>query len=243
MLGSAAIVRETLTIGNQSMPDDDWNDMECTRWREALSAMADGESAGIDERLVTAHLARCDACRSYKAMVDATDNVVSLPEAHADLPALSKKISRLNAAADRAAHWSILRIVLAVVAVQVVAFSLPALVLGEEHDTAMHAARHLGAFGVAYGVALMVVVVRPARARSILPVAVVLAGAQVIAAIVDLASGRIPVVGEARHLPQIISVVLIWLLAVPSPRRGGTKRVPDDGPPHLEIIDGGRRAG
>ena len=129
------------------------------------------------------------------------------------------------------------------VAVQVVAFSLPALVLGEEQDTATHAARHLGAFGVAYGVALMVVVVRPARARSILPVALVLAGAQVLGAIVDLASGRIPVVGEARHLPQIISVFLIWLLAVPSPRRGVKKNVPDDGPPHLEIVDGGRRAG
>jgi predicted anti-sigma-YlaC factor YlaD len=131
------------------------------------------------------------------------------------MPDLSGAIARLNAAADRAAHWSMLRILLGVVAVQVIAFSLPALVLGDEHDTATHAARHLGAFEVAYGVALIVVVVRPARARSILPVAMVLAGAQVISAIVDLASGRIPLVGEARHLPQVISVVLIWLLAVP----------------------------
>ena len=138
----------------------------------------------------------------------------------AGMPDLSRAITRLNAAADRAAHWSILRVVLAIVAIQVIVFSLPALVLGEEHDTAAHAARHLGAFGVAYGVALVVVVVRPARARSILPVAVVLAGAQLITAIVDLAKGRIPLTGEARHLPQIISVFLIWLLAVPPTRRG-----------------------
>jgi hypothetical protein len=124
----------------------------------------------------------------------------------------------------------------------VIAFALPALVLGEEQQTPTHAARHLGAFGVSYGVALLVVVVRPARARSILPVALVLAGGQVIAAIVDLASGRIPLVGEARHLPQIISVFLIWLLAVPSTRRGGSKAEPTD-PPQLEIIDGTRRAG
>lgn len=139
-------------------------------------------------------------------------------ESDGSMPDLSGAIARLNAAADRAAHWSILRAVLAVVAVQVIAFSLPALVLGEEQDTATHAARHLGAFGVAYGVALIVVVVRPARARSILPVAFVLAGAQLIAAIVDLAKGRIPLVGEARHLPQLISVFLIWLLAVPPTR-------------------------
>ena len=105
---------------------------------------------------------------------------------------------------------------LAVVAVQVIAFALPALVLGEEQDAATHSARHLGAFGVAYGVALLVVVMRPARARSILPVALVLAGAQVLGAIVDLTSGRIPLSNEARHLPQIISVFLIWFLAVPS---------------------------
>ncbi|MEA3185200.1 MAG: hypothetical protein QOJ74_1677 [Ilumatobacteraceae bacterium] len=225
------------------MPTSDWNNMECSRWRDALSAMADGEQADIDARLVAAHLARCPSCRSYKAMVEATAEVVSLPQSIAEMPDLSQKISRLNAAADRAAHWSILRIVLAVVAVQVIAFALPALVLGEEHDTATHAARHLGAFGVAYGVALMVVVVRPARARSILPVALVLAGAQVIAAVVDLTSGRIPIVGEARHLPQVISVLLIWLLAVPSPRRGGAKHGVDEREHRLEIVDGGRRAG
>jgi len=157
-------------------------------------------------------------------------------------PDLATTIARLNAAADRAAHWSVLRVVLAVVAVQVIAFSLPALVLGEEHDTATHAARHLGAFGVAYGVALIVVVIRPARARSILPVALVLAGAQLIAAIVDLASGRIPLVGEAQHLPQLISVVLIWLLAVRSSRPTKHRSKPTERP-RLQIVDRERRAG
>ena len=141
------------------MPDDDLNDMQCSRWRDAVSAMADGEPADLDERLVAAHLARCPACRSYRALVESSQKVIGRPEADADMPDLSKAISRLNAAADRAAHWSILRILLAVVAVQVIAFALPALVLGDVKDTATHSARHLGAFGVAYGVALIVVVI------------------------------------------------------------------------------------
>jgi hypothetical protein len=95
---------------------------------------------------------------------------------------------------------------------------------------------------VAYGVALLVVVARPARARSILPVALVLAGAQVLGAIVDLATGRTLLNGEAGHLPQVISVFLIWFLAVPSTRRDGTKAKPTV-PPRLEIVDGDRRAG
>lgn len=223
------------------MSDSDWNNMDCSRWRDALSAIADGEQADIDERLVTAHVSRCPGCRSYKEMIDSSPSITRISTA-ADMPDLSKTITKLNAAADRAAHWSILRIVLAVVAAQVIAFALPALLLGEEQGVATHAARHLGAFGVAYGVALMVVVVRPARARSILPVALVLAGAQVLGAVVDLATGRIPLVGEAQHLPQIISVFLIWFLAVPSTRRGDARANPTD-PPRLEIVDGERRAG
>jgi predicted anti-sigma-YlaC factor YlaD len=223
------------------MSESDWNNMDCSRWRDALSAITDGEQADIDERLVAAHVARCAECRSYKEMIESSPSVARIT-ASAEMPDMAKRISKLTAAADRAGHWSILRVVLAVVAVQVIAFALPALLLGEEHGVATHAARHLGAFGVAYGVALMVVVVRPARARSILPVALVLAGAQVLGAIVDLATGRIPLVGEAQHLPQIISVFLIWFLAVPSTRRGGAKTMPTD-PPRLEIVDGNRRAG
>jgi predicted anti-sigma-YlaC factor YlaD len=203
--------------------------------------MADGESADIDERLVAAHVARCPGCQAYREMIEASPNFSRIDVA-AEMPDMSKSISKLNAAADRAAHWSILRIVLAVVAVQVIAFALPALLLGEENGIATHSARHLGAFGVAYGVALMVVVVRPARARSILPVAMVLAGAQVLGAIVDLATGRIPLVGEARHLPQIISVFLIWFLAVPTERRRRTKPKPGDRP-RLKLVDDERRAG
>jgi predicted anti-sigma-YlaC factor YlaD len=215
--------------------------MDCSRWRDALSAMADGETADIDERLVAAHVARCPACQSYKDMIASSPSFTRIEPA-SDTPDLSRTISKLTAAADRAGHWNILRIVLAIVAVQVIAFALPALLLGEENGVATHSARHLGAFGVAYGVALLVVVARPARARSILPVAMVLAGAQVLGAVVDLATGRIPLVGEVRHLPQIISVLLIWFLAVPSTRRDRTRTKPKQRPT-LEIVDGDRRAG
>jgi len=34
-----------------------------------------------------------------------------------------------------------------------------------------------------------------------------------------MANGDVPLVGEAQHLPELLSVVLVWLLAVPAPRR------------------------
>ena len=220
--------------------------MDCARWRDAISAIADGEEPGIDQRLVDAHVSRCADCRSYKEMVEASAPIVrsapSISVSELSQPDLPKRISKLTAAADRAGHWSVLRIVLAVVAVQVVAFALPALILGKENDVTTHSARHLGAFGVAYGVALMVVVARPARARSILPVALVLAGAQVIGAVVDLATGTIPLVNEVRHLPQIVSVFLIWLLAVPSTNRGDATAKPAS-QARLKVVDVDRQVG
>ena len=135
-----------------------------------------------------------------------------------------------------------MRALLVVVAVEIIAFSLPALVLGDESDTSTHAARHLGAFTAAYGVGLLVVVVRPARARTMLPVAAVLAGALVITAVVDLVDGRVPLTGEAQHLPEVLSVVLVWLLAVPAPRRADHS--PRRRRPSLRVVrDDERRGG
>jgi predicted anti-sigma-YlaC factor YlaD len=195
----------------------------CERWREAISADLDGEDPGIDRRLVDAHLARCPACQAFAAAAGATRGEHRVAPA-SDVPDLSPRIRKLAALADRAGRWSIVRVLLTVVALLIVVLSVPALVLGDEQDTATHAARHLGAFTAAYGVALLVVAVRPARARTMLPVAAVLAGALVITALVDLVDGRIPLVSEAQHLPEVLSVVLVWLLAVPVPRRSGQRR-------------------
>jgi len=68
-------------------------------------------------------------------------------------------------------------------------------------------------------VALLGVVVRPARARSIFPVAAMLGGALLITAVVDVVQGRAPLLGETLHIPEVLSVLLVWLLAAPVGRR------------------------
>jgi predicted anti-sigma-YlaC factor YlaD len=210
--------------------------MSCERWREAVSARLDGEDPGIDVALLDAHLVRCATCRAFGAAATARRRGQRVGAAPV-VPDLSRRVRRAVALADRAARWSIVRALLVVVAVQIVAFSLPALVLGDEQDTGSHAARHLGAFTVAYGVGLLVVAVRPARARAMLPVAAVLAGTLLITAVVDLVDGRIPLVGEAQHLPELLSVVLVWLLAIPSPRRAAAALTPPAAAPLRAVRD------
>ena len=131
---------------------------------------------------------------------------------------LSRRVAKTNALLDRASKWSIVRVLLLVVAVEIIVLAAPALVLGEGEARA-HDARHLGAFSIAYAVALLVAAVRPARARTVLPVAAVLAGALAVTAVIDMIRGKVPLLSEASHLPELISVILVYLLALPSPRR------------------------
>ena len=202
-----------------------------------MSALADGEDPGIDRRLISAHLAGCARCRGYEhgiATMVPAGRVAAAPE----MPDLSRRVIRLNAIADRASRWGLIRGLLALVAVEVIVLALPALLLGREQATSAHAARHLGAFSVAYAAALLVAAVRPARARSVLPVAIVAAGALAITAVLDIAEGNVPLLGEASHIPELLSVVLLWLLAVPGPMRW-RRRAPVSAPePGLALVEG-----
>ena len=191
--------------------------MHCEQWIEAISANADGEDPGVDDRLLRAHLAHCVSCSQFAAAIEGSRRRLLVQPAPV-MPGLSRQVAKTNAILDRAAGWSIVRALLFVVAAEIIVLSVPALVLGGSSDDA-HDARHLSAFSIAYAVALLVVAMRPARARAMLPVAAVLAGALLVTAVVDLFAGTVPLVNEALHVPELLSVVLVWLLAVPAPRR------------------------
>lgn len=206
--------------------------MNCERWQEALSAQADGEDPGIDRRLLDAHLARCPDCRAFAGAIDGSRRRLTLHEADV-MPDLSRKVVKSNAVLDRAGTWGIVRAMLLVVAAEILVFAAPALLLGDG-DANAHEARHLGAFSVAYAVALIVAAVRPARARTVLPVAAVLAGALLVTAVADIVAGTIPLSNEATHLPELISVVLIWLLAAPARRAAATS--PQPGPRVFGVV-------
>jgi cytosine/uracil/thiamine/allantoin permease len=157
------------------------------------------------------------------------------------MPDLGRRVSKLAAVADRAASWGFARAVLAVVAVQILILAVPSLVAPDESGLVAHDSRHLGTFVIAYAVALVVVVVRPARARSVLPVASVLACALVITAVVDLVNGNVPLLGEALHVPELLSVLMVWVLASPGRRlRPIGSRAPAV---ELTVVDDARRVG
>jgi predicted anti-sigma-YlaC factor YlaD len=176
----------------------------CERWREAIGALLDGEEPGIEPALVDAHVAACANCRSFRAAAAdlARPRFSVIAAAPADAAPLAVAESRRR---DGMWNWSIPRIVLAVCAIEVIAFSIADLLGGT----------------------LLVVVARPARAHAMLPVALVLGIALAVGAVVDLVQGRVPLLGEARHIPELVSVWMLWLLSRPD-RHPYTRR---DGPP------------
>lgn len=216
---------------------NDLNAVICQPWREALSALADDEAPGIDPRLLAVHLERCPACVEFSRSVNIGRGVRAVAESPTSTD-FAQRMAALNALADRRSVHRVARWGLAVVAVQVMVVSAVALA-GHGAD-AVHASRHLGAFTAAYSVGLLVVVARPARARTMLPVAAVLVGALAITATIDLIEGRVPLVDEVGHLPELFSVVLLWVITRSPTRPASVEPVR---PAVLRLVDRDRRTG
>ena len=203
--------------------------MQCDLWEEAISARADGEPDTIDPRLLEAHLSGCVACRTFAENVHVLRRQASVDLA-ASMPDLSAHVVKTARANDRRSVWWVLRLALAVVSAQILVFSVPALLLGHSRGSDEHSARHLGSFAVAYAIGLMVVALRPAKARGMLPLTASLAGCLAVTAVIDIAQGRVPALTESRHIPEVVGLVLVWVLATPkrfaaTPKKAGLQRL------------------
>jgi predicted anti-sigma-YlaC factor YlaD len=188
------------------------SDLSCSDYEDAISALADNEPGGLAADVVERHVAGCVSCRQFRSAIGALAGTPTV--AIVDIPlGQAGRISRLVAKADRQATPDTVRYLLGAVAVSIVVLAIPELFASDASGAVAHADRHLGSFSAAYGVLLFVTAVRPARARTALPVSIVLAAAIGITAVSDLVRGKIPLVGETLHLPELLSVILVWLLA------------------------------
>jgi predicted anti-sigma-YlaC factor YlaD len=190
--------------------------LTCARCEEALSATADREPTDVSPLQIERHLVGCVSCRRFRDSIAA---VSAGPTLTAVTEITPQRVARLAARADRARAPSIVRYVLAAVGAAITLIAVPDLWASDASAVAAHAERHLGSFSLAYGALMLVVALRPARARTALPVAVVLGAAIGITAVGDLVRGKIPLLGEAIHLPELASVLLVWLLAKRSTQR------------------------
>jgi protein SCO1/2 len=76
----------------------------CPRFREAVSARADGEDPGLPDELVDAHLARCGGCRVFADAVE-TQHRRSRVRAAAPVPDLTERIMAALGPTPAGSRW------------------------------------------------------------------------------------------------------------------------------------------
>jgi predicted anti-sigma-YlaC factor YlaD len=128
----------------------------------------------------------------------------------------------------------VLRIAVAAAALVQLALALPTLVgafLASE--VGPHTGREMASFDVAVAVGFLFVAYRPARARALVPVALVLAALLGVTSSVDIVRGVAGPAHEIGHQVAIVQAALLWALSrietgpgtrVPRPRVAGTPR-------------------
>jgi predicted anti-sigma-YlaC factor YlaD len=206
-----------LALGNQTRPDDDSYDMECSKAREALSAVLDGEPTPTSAALA-AHVRTCTACRRFVDGARALDALTH--STLGDAPDLTAQVLQ-KARAERHRPdplTSALRLGLAAAAIAQLALAVPALIYGTDEGAPIHVAHEVGAWDLALALAFVFAAWRPLRAVGLLPFAAALSGGLILTAIIDVAHGRAVALTETTHLLELVGTALLYLLVAPRGR-------------------------
>ena len=199
--------------------------MDCSNFRDLISARLDDEITALESAALDAHLPHCAGCRDFASRAAAMVPLVRVRAAET-IPDLVLPILSAARPPRRDTVRDAARLMLAWVAVVELAFALPALVFGDSSGATSHVARHLGSFDVAIAAGLLYAALRPQRAAALIPVALVLAGCVVATATFDLTDGSTSSGLEAHHLVDLVGFVLLWIVAGrPFPRRRPARSV------------------
>jgi predicted anti-sigma-YlaC factor YlaD len=204
-------------LGNQTRPDYDSCDMECSKAREALSAVLDGEPTPTSAALA-AHVRTCTACRRFVDGARALDALTH--SALGDAPDLTAQVLQ-KARAERHRPdplTSTLRLGLAAAAIAQLVLAVPALIYGTDEGAPIHIAHEVGAWDLALALAFVFAAWRPLRAVGLLPFAAALSGGLILTAIIDVAHGRAVALTETTHLLELVGTAFLYLLVAPRGR-------------------------
>jgi predicted anti-sigma-YlaC factor YlaD len=206
--------------GNQIAASRDLWGMDCAAAREALSALLDDERLGVEREVLDAHLASCPRCRSWREDAHEVTRRFRLAPART----VASPGDELLASGARARAGGMPRRItltraalVAVALAQLVWVTVPALVLGSDHDAPIHVSHEMGSFDMAFAVGFLVAAVRPARAQGMRALVGAAALLLILTALIDLAAGRTGVSDEAPHLLALVGWLLLRELATLMP--------------------------
>ncbi|MFN3255353.1 MAG: zf-HC2 domain-containing protein [Ilumatobacter sp.] len=202
--------------------------MECNTASETLSAQLDQEADAGEAANANRHLEQCSECsRRWASVGLATRTVrVRVGETVPDIATVAVARSR------NVPRWPCqsARLSLAVLAAVELVFALTGVLAGRDASP-IHDTQHLGAFGAAFAVAVLLAAWRPGLARGLLPVALALGIAIPVFAMIDVVNENLTTGGGIHHVSQMIGLALVWAVsrpvapsALPSPRASRLRR-------------------
>jgi predicted anti-sigma-YlaC factor YlaD len=185
--------------------------MRCEPVRLAISAQLDGEPTPLPSEVVEHHLGECTDCREWADDAAVMHRNVRL-RAAIDEPDRTDAILAALPRDARARFESIpvLRVFTVVIAAVQIGVAAPMLFATDMMGG--HLERHIAISAIAMAVGLIVVAVRPERARTMLPILTVLVVGLVWSCLGDLMAGR-PVPGSLlMHGADVAGLVAVWCL-------------------------------
>ncbi|WNV76690.1 zf-HC2 domain-containing protein [Geodermatophilus sp. DSM 44513] len=218
---------------------DDHPLVQCTPYREAVSARLDGEPTGLAPTELDAHLRACAGCVAWARQAELVTRRARLAPAPAVpdltaavLTALPRALPGTAAAARARLTTAALRLGLLAVGVAQAAAAWPALVAGTGAMSApVHVAHETGAWGLGTAAALLAVAAAPRLAAGALPFLGTLVVTLAVLTVADLRAGHVPADRAAAHLLLLAGAALVAALAWRGRRRRplpalGRQRVP-----------------
>ncbi len=185
----------------------------CERF-ETVSAAIDGELPEPERQRALDHATNCPTCSTALTMAADLQHAAVLRSADHDQPA-GFDPAALTAQEQRwmGGRWA--RRLLVVAALIIVLEAIPAYVTGRGLSAESHAARHLGAWQIGFGVGLLVAALFSRMSHAMLALAVTFAVLTVGATIIDIVGGHSGTWVESVHLVELVGVFLLWRLTPP----------------------------
>jgi hypothetical protein len=183
-------------------------------WWEQVSASADGELTEPERAAANAHAAACSDCA---ASLRATDLLRPAPRATTTPLERTAGINpgQLTSQERRwlSGRWA--RRLLLVAALIIVIEAIPAYISGDGPSAESHAARHLAAWQIGFGVGLLVASWMSRMSHAMLAFAATFAALTIVATAIDIIGGHSGPLAEPVHLVEVIGVFLLWRLTPP----------------------------
>jgi predicted anti-sigma-YlaC factor YlaD len=186
---------------------NDYHAVNCSTYREILSAALDGEAGDLEHDAATHHLATCTACSTWFESAVAVTRSARLSPAEA-VPDLTAAILMAAPGPAPVDGLPVARVGLALVALAQLLIGVVSLL--DASGIAAHLSREQGVWELALAIGFATAAWQPRRATGLVPLVTALVAGLLVTGSIDAADGSVAMLGEGHHLIALVGLTLLF---------------------------------